>query len=45
MTAYDIGDDNISPPKITTSQIDERLVRNDITIELYMPLSSKIVLK
>ena len=26
MTTYDIGDDNISPPKITTSQIEERLV-------------------
>ena len=41
----DNGDDNISPPKITTSQIEEQLVRDDITNELYMPLSSTIVLK
>ena len=33
------------PPKITTSQIEERLVRDDFTNELYMPLSSTIVLK
>ena len=45
MTTYDIGDDKISPPVITFSQIEERLVRDDITKELYMPLSSKIVLK
>ena len=45
MTAYDIGDDNSSPPEITASQIEERLVRDDITNELYMPLSSTIVLK
>ena len=45
MTTYDNGDDNISPPEITTSQIEERLVRDDITNELYMPLSSTIVLK
>ena len=45
MTTYDNGDDNISPPKNTASQIEERLVRNDITNELYMPLSSTIVLK
>ena len=31
--------------KKTTSQIEERLVRDDITNELYMPLSSSIVLK
>ena len=45
MTTHDSGDDKISPPKITTSQIEERLVRDDITNELYMPLSSTVVLK
>ena len=45
MTTYDNGDDNISPNKITTSQIEERLVRDDITNELYIPLSSTIVLE
>ena len=44
MTTYDNGDDNISPEN-TTSQIEERLVRDDITNELCMPLSSTIVLK
>ena len=36
---YGNGDDTISPPEITTSQIQEQLVRDDITNELYMPLS------
>ena len=45
MMTYDNGDDNISPPVITISQIEERLVRDDITNKLYMPLSSTIVLK
>ena len=45
LTNYDNGGDNISPPDITTSQIEERLVRDDITNELYMPLSSTIDLK
>ena len=45
LTTHDNGDDNISPPEITTSQIEEQLVRDDITNELYMPLSSTIVLK
>ena len=45
MTTCDDGDDNIFPPAITTSQIEERLVRDDSTNELYMPLSSTIVLK
>ena len=45
MTTYDIGNDNFSSPKITTSQIEERLVRDDFTNELYMPLSSTSVLK
>ena len=44
ITANDIGDDNL-PPQITTSQIQEQLVRDDITNELYIPLSSTIVLK
>ena len=43
--ANDKGDDNISPPKVTNSQIEEQLRRDDITNELYMPLSSTIVLK
>ena len=43
--AYENGDGNISLPKITNSQIEERLVRDDITNDLYMPLSSTIVLK
>ena len=45
MTTYDNGGDNISSPEITTSKIEERLVRDDITSEIYMPLSSTIVLK
>ena len=45
MTTYDSGDVNISLPKIKMSQIEERLVTDDITNELYMPLSSTIVLK
>ena len=45
LTTYGNGDDYISPPEITTSQIQEQLVRDDITNELYMPLSSTIVLK
>ena len=45
MTTCDSGDSNISPPPRTISQIEERLVRDDSTNELYMPLSSTIVLK
>ena len=45
MTTYDNGDDNISPPENTTLQIQEQLVRDDITTEIYMPLSSTIILK
>ena len=45
LTTYGNEDNNISPPEITTSQIQEQLVRDDITNELYMPLSSTIVLK
>ena len=43
--ANDNGDDKNSPPKITNSQIEEQLMRDDFTKELYMPLSSTIVLK
>ena len=42
ITANDNGDDKISPPKVTTSQTEEQLVQDDITNELYMPLSSTI---
>ena len=45
MTTCDSGDNNICPPPITISQLEERLVRDDSTNELYMPLSSTIVLK
>ena len=45
LTTYGNGDDNTSSPKITISQIQEQLVSDDITNELYMPLSSTIVLK
>ena len=45
MITCDNGDDNISPPVIAISQIEERLVRDETTNELYMPLSSTIVLK
>ena len=45
MTANENGDDNNSPRKITNSQIEEQLVKDDITNELYLPQSSTIVLK
>ena len=45
LTTYSNRHDNISTLEITTSQIEERLVRDDITNELYTPLSSTIVLK
>ena len=45
LTAYVNGDDNILPPEITTSPFREQLVRDENTNELYMPLSSTIVLK
>ena len=45
LATYGNGYDNVSRTKITTSQIQEQLVRDDITNELYMPLSSTIVLK
>ena len=45
MMNWDSGDDNISPRAITISQTEERLVRDDSTNELYMPLSSTNVLK
>ena len=45
MITYGNADDSIYPPEITASQIQKQLVRDDITNELYMPLSSTIVLK
>ena len=45
MMTWDSGDDNLSPPAITISQIEEQVVRDDSTNELYMLLSSTIVLK
>ena len=45
MMTWDSGVDNLSPPAITISQIEERLVRVDITNELYRPISCTIVLK
>ena len=45
MMTCDNGDDNISPPVIKISQLEERLVRDETTNEFYMPLSSTIVLK
>ena len=45
LTTYGNGDDNTPPPQITTSQIQEQLVRDENTNELYIPLSSTIVLK
>ena len=45
LITYGNGDDTISLPEITTSQNQEQLVRDDITNEVYMTLSSTIVLK
>ena len=45
MITCDNGDDNISPPAKTISQIEEVLVRDEPINELYMSLSSTIVLK
>ena len=45
MTSYNNGYDNTSLHEITTSRIEERLVRDNNTHELYMPLSFTIVLK
>ena len=45
LTTYGNGHDNTPPPQIITSQIQEQLVRDENTNELYMPLSSTIVLK
>ena len=45
MLTCDNGNDKISPPVITFSQIEKQLVRDDITKELCMPLCSTIVLK
>ena len=43
MIATDNGDDNISPPKITNSQIEEQLARDENPNDLYMPLTSTTV--
>ena len=45
ITTCDSGDDNISPPAVTISQIEEQLVTDHSTNELYIPLSSTFVLK
>ena len=45
MTTGDSENNNVSSPKKATSQIEEELVRDDFTNELYMPLSSTKVLK
>ena len=45
MMTWASGDDKVFPPVITISQIEERLVRDGTTNELYMPLSSTIVRK
>ena len=45
ITICDSRDDDISPPAITISQVEEQLVRDDSTNELYMPLFSTIFLK
>ena len=45
ITANDNGDDIFSLPKITNSQNEDQLVKDDITNELYIPLSSTTVLK
>ena len=45
MTTCGSGDNNISPHAKTILQIEEQLLRDDMTNELYMPLSSTIVLK
>ena len=45
MTTNDIVDDNDSPPKMTTSQIEEKFARDQITNKLYMPLLSTKILK
>ena len=45
ITANDNGDGKTCPPKVTNSQIEEKLVGDDITNDLHMPLSSLIDLK
>ena len=45
LKTYGNGVDNIYPPEIATSQIEKQLGRDDITNELYIPLTSTIVLK
>ena len=43
MTAYDSGDDNVSPPKKISSEVEERILTDDITNELYMQPSPIVV--
>ena len=43
ITANDNGDDSISPPKITTSQNEDQLVRDDTTNELYTPQPLQLI--
>ena len=45
MTTYGNRDDNFFPSRNNNSQIEGRLVRDDVTNELYRPLSCTIVLK
>ena len=45
LTTHDSGEDNLPPLKITTSQTEERLVRDVFTNDFYKPLCSTIVLK
>ena len=40
-----IGDTNIPPLTTTTPLIEEGLVRDEQTIEVYLPLTSAVVLK
>ena len=40
-----VTEDETFPPKITNLQIEEQLERNEITIEIYMPLPCTIFLK
>ena len=45
ITTKHSGDNNLTHPRITASQIEQRLVRDEIMNEPYKPLSFSIVLK
>ena len=45
MAANDSGDDNISRPGIITFKTEEQLMRDDITKEIYMPVSPTFVIE